>query len=31
MIGTIIKYELVLLEEINNYGDLPDVCAHLKH
>lgn len=29
MIGTVIKYELVLLDEVNNYGDLPDVCHHL--
>ncbi|XP_070501270.1 gustatory receptor for sugar taste 64b-like [Chironomus tepperi] len=30
MIGTVVKYELVLLDEVNNYGGLPDVCHYLK-
>jgi hypothetical protein len=29
--GTVVKYELVLLDEVKNFGNFPDVCHYLSH
>lgn len=31
MAGTVVKYELVLLDEVNSFGSFPDVCSILSH
>ena len=30
MAGTVVKYELVLLDQVDNVGEKIDFCAHLK-